>query len=194
MNTLPSINNQIRDEFLSQSKEIEQNFYYLEKEQLNQKPNATAWNAVECIEHLNNTLYLYIKIAESNIRKNAHKKFKGDKKFKPGFIARFLINEVEPKSQLKLKKKHKAPKSAQPISVLEEVRLNEQKVFQDFNEAIKKFIEINEKSTEFDYNSITVGTVIGSWARISINEMMLYMQAHNRRHLLQALRATQLHP
>jgi len=190
MNHLPQINVQIREEFLRQIKEVEQNFYYLDKQQLNQKPHANAWNAVECIEHLNNTLYLYIKIAESNIRKNSHKKFQKDATFKPGWIARFLINEVEPKSNLKLKKKHKAPKSAQPISSLENVRLNEQKVFQDFNEAIKKLLEINDKATELNYNRISVGTVIGSWARININEMMLYMQAHNRRHILQALRAS----
>lgn len=192
MNHLPQINIQIREEFLRQMKEVEQNFYYLDKQQLNQKPNSNAWNAVECIEHLNNTLYLNIKIAESNIRKNTHKKFQKDTSYKPGWIARFLINEVEPKSPLKLKKKHKAPKSAQPISSLENVRLNEQKVFQDFNEAIKKLLEINEKATELNYNRITVGTVMGSWARININEMMLYLQAHNRRHILQALRASSL--
>lgn len=186
---LPEINKEIEKELQRQRDEVEKSFYYLDREQLSQKPHAEAWNAVECIEHLNNKLYLYLKIAESNIKKNSDKKFKNPK-FHMGLLARFIIQQIEPNKGFKLFKKLKAPKSAQPISVLEKVRLNEQKVFQDFNEAIKLYSELNKKSLELNFNKITVGTILGSWARISINEMMLYMLAHNRRHILQAQKAS----
>lgn len=152
------------------AKELEQQ----SNELLNQKVDAKSWSVLECFEHMNLSMMIYID------------QFKMIDKFKPsnglvqfGIKGKFFSEGMRPKNN-QISYKMKTFKKLTPAS-----HLGSQVVenFINYSKWILDFIK-NHKS--HDLNSIRVKTAIGPLVKLNVAEALSFIIAHNERHIWQA--------
>ncbi len=180
-----------RSEFLSamlqkleaMEKTIETNFYYLESEDLQYKPDPKSWNITEVFEHLNLVNGYYLKVLGREWDKAETTE---NESFKISWMGKKMVKSMEPKNG-KRPMKMKTFKKTDPLE-LQETRgsqLIDHIVFQDFMENLKQFKKLIAAIGEKDLQSVKVKSLIPI-LKLKGGDAMAFIIAHMERHLLQA--------
>ena len=148
-------------------------------EELNRKPNAESWSALECIEHLNRYGDYYIPEIASRI-KNASDK-RGNDHFKSGKLGNYFANGMLPKEKLN---KMKTFKVMNPSGS----KLN-MGVIQTFIHQQHQILDLLDKARKVDLTKVKTSISISKLIKLRLGDTFRIVIYHNQRHLIQADKA-----
>lgn len=154
----------------------------LETSQLLQKREETAWNALECIEHLNRYGDFYL--PECRKRLADHRPISKDLMFKSSWLGEYFAQSMWPKENFKAIKTFK---SMNPID--SQVKPKSLEVFIDQLEQWSLFLE---EAQRYNWNKVKTGISISSWLHLRLGDTLRVLFYHHERHLRQAFRAANL--
>jgi hypothetical protein len=179
----------VLDSVSEQRKLVQETFYYLDEEQLTKKPTQEKWSALQCMEHLNlcNLHYLTeIKKALPNLKSGDK-----DKAYKKGLIGGYMIKSMAPKNGT-ITNPMKTFKNVRPLTEREEgATVKAQPTFTDFFADLDEYEKIAKELEGKDIQSAKVISLIGPLVKFKVGDALLFMMAHNDRHILQAINALQ---
>jgi hypothetical protein len=155
----------------------------LPMEQLNARPAADAWSALECFEHLNLYGDYYLPAMQQQMKKQH---LPPRHIFRSGLLGNYFANSMLPKA-----------------------KLNKMKTFQNMNPAgsqldagaLERFIQqqelllqILEQARNTDIGRIKIPITLSKWIRLKLGDTLRFVIYHHERHMQQAQRALNLRP
>lgn len=149
--------------------------------ELNKQPAPNAWNAAQCLEHLNVYGRHYLPEIEKAIEK-AEKP--AATTFKSGWLGDYFYNLMLPNNEGGLKSKMNAPKNAIPPT-----DLDARAVLAEFIEQQEQLLILIERARQVDLASVRVPISLSKWIRLKLGDTFLFLVAHLERHVLQLERA-----
>lgn len=152
----------------------------LSLEQLALRPDPVKWSIAECLTHLNVTARVVQKIlkksvADANARSNGAKRHPGP--FPLGARGRMLVWIAEPPPKFRIP----APKSIAPPRAIGDPA----QVLPEFMRAQDEWEHLMKEAEGLDLSRITLGNLLSPF-RCQMSGGMVWMMAHQRRHLWQA--------
>lgn len=159
---------------------IVQDFQKLDSVILNQKPDLLAWNALECIEHLN--LYGNYYLKEIHEALEIRPISPAEKIYKSGWLGNYFAKEMWPDEKSKKTKTFKKMDPSGSDLGMEVLKEFEQQQF--------LMQELLEKSRNVDLMKIKIPLTISRWIRLRLGDILRIVIYHNERHIRQAIRAT----
>lgn len=151
---------------------------------LRQRPSAPkAWNALECIEHLNLHYNDYISQIELAIHKAKAHKFVAvpQEPVRYNWLGKTAVNRVRSSKP----KGFKAEKRYNPLG-----RELGPHVVKSYIINCEKLVRILQLSREVDLNKARIRFAPFSLLKYQLGNLLEFMVAHNQRHLAQAIRAS----
>lgn len=146
---------------------------------LSRKPNPKAWNALECIEHLNLYGNYYLKKIRDTLESKTLPPAR--KTYKSGWSGNYFAKEMWPDEKSKKTKTFKKMNPAGSDLSMEVLKEFEQQQF--------LMQELLEKSRNVDLMKIKIPLTISRWVRLSLGDILRIVIYHNERHIRQAIRA-----
>lgn len=152
-------------------------------------PAAGKWSAAQCLEHLNFYGKFYLPAIENAIQQARVVGSRPTADFRAGWLGGRFTKMMLPVSDGggSLKNKMSAPKNARPS-----VAPDPAAVLAEFIEQREKMIVLLDAAAEVNLNSVRVPISIARWLRLKLGDVLMFMTAHDFRHLLQAERAISL--
>ncbi|MTI39221.1 DinB family protein [Fulvivirga lutimaris] len=159
---------------ISRQLEFAKNLEDYSEETLNQKVDAKSWSVLECLEHMNLSMLIYLD------------QFKMINNFKPsgglvnfGIKGKFFAEGMRPKND-KIAYKMKTFKKLTPASHLGKQVIEN---FLSYSTWLSGFIKSHKSH---DLNRIRVKTALGPLVKLNVAEALSFVIAHNERHIWQA--------
>lgn len=152
------------------------------EEELNKRSHKDSWSALECLAHLN--IYSAFYIPEINKNMEGTKFKKPTDKFKSGLLGNYFVKMVGP---IENSKKMKTLASSNPLG--SDLSLS---VLQQFGTFQEQTLEILKNATAVDLARTKCGISIAPWLKIRLGDALRVVIMHNRRHMIQALKAADL--
>ncbi|WP_298288753.1 DinB family protein [uncultured Lutibacter sp.] len=150
-------------------------FRSLSDNDLNYKDSTEEWSILECIEHLNLYGDFYNPAIKESIEKT---KTSYSDFFKSGLIGNYFVNMMIPKEKLN---KMKTFKDKNPLGS----KLNKS-VLDRFINQQKEFLELIENSKNISFTKTKTPISISRFLKLRLGDTFRFVNAHNKRHLLQA--------
>ncbi len=151
----------------------------LSDEELNKRPHAEAWSALECIEHLNRYGDFYL--PEITQRIFNPRQVSDQHVFKSGWLGNYFAKSMLPKEQLN---KMKTFTNMNPGgSDLDKSALEK------FIHQQKRMLDLLNKSRTVDMNRTRTSISISNVIKLKLGDTFRVVIYHNDRHILQAQRA-----
>jgi hypothetical protein len=151
--------------------------------QLNWKPRAEQWSVAQCFDHLVTANAAFFPIFDNVLSGKKKKSFWESLPWLPAFWGKMLIKAVSPESKRKLK----APKIFQASTSSVDGAIIRRFIDQQ-NQVIKYM-----KATEgLDLEKIKISSPITRVITYSLMDAYRVMIAHEKRHLLQAMRVSEM--
>ena len=148
-------------------------------EQLLRRPASGGWSAAECIEHLALVTHLFLPDLEGARQKGARESFLSNAPFKLDLIGGLLLKMVGPSGRFKVKAAAGIPATLSTADVaLQEYLASQQALF----EHMEGFAAIS-------LDNIKVASPFNAIIKYNIYSLLRIIEAHQRRHLLQAEKA-----
>ncbi|MEQ8243602.1 DinB family protein [Fulvivirga sp.] len=144
-----------------------------DSETLNQKVDAKSWSVLECFEHMNLSMVVYLDQLKTM---NNFKPSNGLIKF--GIKGKFFSEGMRPKND-KIAYKMKTFKKLTPASHLDK------QVIKSFLNHSKWVLDFIKAHKAHDINSIKVKTALGPLVKLNVAEALSFVIAHNERHVWQ---------
>lgn len=159
---------------ISRQLEFAKNLEDYAVETLNQKVDAKSWSVLECLEHMNLSMLVYLD------------QFKVINNFKPsdglvkfGIKGKFFAEGMRPKND-KISYKMKTFKKLTPSSHLGH------QVIENFINYSKWVLDFIKAHKSHDLNRLRVKTALGPLVKLNVAEALSFVIAHNERHIWQA--------
>jgi hypothetical protein len=169
------------EEILQQTDELIRG---LGEEQFNWRPEPGRWSIAECFDHLNVTAGLYLPLIEAAIERAKAAGLYGRGPFRRTLFGRLFLRATEPPPKVKLK----APKSFRPSP---DKRTSD--VVPAFAAAQRRYLQSVSAASGLRLSKIKVNSPASPLIRLTLEEAIALMAAHERRHLWQA-RQVRNHP
>jgi hypothetical protein len=147
----------------------------MNSEKLIRRERQDAWNALECLEHLNRYGDFYLPEIEKSIHSSDSKPAA---QFKSGWLGGILAKSMEPKEKVN---KVKTFKSKNPLHSHLDVS-----VIDVFLEQQYKTMELLKAVERVNINSVRVKTSISPLLRLRLGDTLQFMINHVLRHVKQA--------
>ncbi|TSJ45021.1 DinB family protein [Fluviicola chungangensis] len=147
------------------------------EEQLNCKPHAESWSALECLEHLNLYGRFYLPEIDKCIRGG---KGKHEPVFKSGWLGNYFANSMLPKEKLN---KMKTFKNMNPLNSQLDKR-----VIDEFLDQQKELLRLLEESRKISLNKTRTAISISKLIKLKLGDTFRFVIYHNQRHMVQARR------
>lgn len=151
--------------------------------QLNAKPNAQAWSALECLEHLNLYGDFYLPEMERRILGAYHK---ASPLYKPGVLGNYFANMMLPKQDGTVKKM-KSPKDKNPAKSSLSVTTVDR-----FLKQQEHLIRLLEMARKVDLTRTKTAISLTQWIRLRLGDTFRFYTYHIERHVAQAERALRI--
>lgn len=144
------------------------------------KPDATAWSADEIFRHIVRFNTLYTEQIDQIIGKNEFPTMK-EESFRPGFISKLMISFMEPPYKLKI------PTLAPMYPGTSEDSAPQRSIQNlcDTNEKLLEKLGLLQQERA-DLDRTRGNHPMLQWLPMSITELVLLLEAHQRRHFWQA--------
>jgi len=145
-------------------------------QQLLHRPDPTKWSVADCLTHLTVTGSLVQRIVRKNIAEAKQKKVYGTGPFSTGPRGRLLIWAAEPPPKFRIP----APKGLIPPTTIDSDR-----VLPGFMQVQDGWESLLKDAEGLDLYKIKIGELLSPF-RCRLSGGLLWMMAHQRRHLCQA--------
>lgn len=154
----------------------------LSHEEFSRQPTPGKWSANECLQHLNSYGDYYLPAIEKAIGQSA---IKPSANFKTGRLGNYFTRLMEP-GENGPSKKMKSPANHSPKSIKSSVE-----VISTFIDQQEKILQLLELARTKDLNKIRIPISIATFIRLKLGDVFMFIIAHNRRHVMQAEKATE---
>jgi hypothetical protein len=155
----------------------------LTDEQFTWHPGPDKWSIAQCLEHLNATARHYLPYLDEGIAEAIRRGTYAKGPYTYRFIGRLLVAITEPPSRFRGKALHAlhpgAPRRRQEIVAA-------------FRAYQVQYIDRLRQANGLDLGRARVRTPVATWLRMSLGSGFALLAAHERRHLWQARRITQM--
>ncbi len=145
-------------------------------------PSPKGWSANECLQHLNSYGRFYLPAIEKALSRSQVDE--SVSKFSPGLLGNYFTKLMMPGTDGKPSKKMNSPKDHSPKTIIES-----HLVIAEFIDQQEKLLALLNASKKFDLNLVKVGVSIAPFIKLKLGDVLMFMVAHQIRHLLQAERA-----
>jgi hypothetical protein len=145
---------------------------------LQKRPKENAWNALECLEHLNFYGDFYLIEIEKQL-KNSSKP--SQKYFHSGILGNYFAKMMVPKEK---GGKMKTFKEMNPMGQKLDQSVIEKFIFQQ-----EKMLELLDLATHKNLTKIKTSISITNWIKLRIGDTFRVVINHNERHMQQARKA-----
>jgi hypothetical protein len=169
------------EEILQQTDELIRG---LGEEQFNWRPEPGRWSIAECFDHLNVTAGLYLPLIEAAIERAKAAGLYGRGPFRRTLFGRLFLRATEPPPKVKLK----SPKGFRPSP---DKRTSD--VVPAFAAAQRRYLQSVSAASGLHLSKIKVKSPASPLIKLTLEEAIALMAAHERRHLWQA-RQVRNHP
>jgi hypothetical protein len=171
--------NELNDYILSHIESLKQ-LQSVHDEQLNQRPVAGAWNALECIEHLNQYGRYYIPEMAASIEN-----YKGSNSnvFVPGLLGNYFAQMMLPSYT----KKIKSMKSYNPIG-----KQLGREVLTEFLRQQQELLVILQKCEQVNLTKVKCNISLTKLLKLRLGDTFRVVVYHNARHIQQAEKAIRI--
>lgn len=149
----------------------------LRSDQFVRRPDPAKWSIAECIAHLTLTAKLVQKIAWKGIERAQERNIRGEGPFSLGARGRLLIWIAEPPPKFRMP----APRSIAPPLAIDQP----DRVLPDFMRAQDEWERLLQEAEGLDLARVTLGSFFSPF-RCQMSGGLMWMMAHQRRHLWQA--------
>lgn len=165
---------QFVEQHLAFAKEIESKNLAL----LAHQPQKGAWNALQCIEHLNRYGEFYL--AECGAKITQAKTVDSNKTFKPGFWGKLFTKMMLPKKNM-FKMKTFADKNPESAKL-------DKSVIDTFIEQQNKWLTLLDQAKQVDLNKNNCKLTL-PLLKMNLGSTLRFNHYHNERHVVQAKKA-----
>ena len=141
------------------------------------RPQPGAWSIAECLDHLNRTSSMYLKLMRVTFERERYNASLPPKAFRLGYFVRKFASYLEPPYRVKVK----APQSVAPDSDLDLPQVNAE--FDRLRLDLRGFVL---EAGRVDMGAIAFSSPFASILKLNLAEAAVIMLAHDRRHLWQA--------
>jgi len=161
---------------------VQQDFYYLESEQLRYRPNPKSWNIIEVFEHINLTNEFYTKQLSLKVENKGNKK----DRLKRGWFGKFFANSLKPGNEV-IGFKMKTFNKVNPTKRRKKgIAITEHIVFQDLIDSMEQLDNLLEKAKGKNLSSVKVQS-LSPLIKFDIYNAFDVVVSHMERHIQQAL-------
>ncbi len=143
-------------------------------EELNWKPAAGRWSIAECLEHLNRYSNYYNRQALGKLENADQVEEHG---YKAGWIANWVHNSIHPENR----KKMSTPKFLDPSN-----SIISDNIVTEFLQHQYQLLGVVEKAQQVDLNKIKVPVEVMKLIKLSLGDVLIFMDLHQQRHMIQA--------
>jgi hypothetical protein len=155
----------------------------LDDQQFVWKPGPNLWSIAECLEHLNATARSYLPAIDEGIADAIRHGAYAEGPFHYTIIGRLFSHLMEPPARLRLRASiDKLPGPQRP----------KRETLAGFRAYQVQYIDRLRQANGIDLSRSCVRSPLASWIRIPLGSAFATMAAHERRHLWQARRITQM--
>ena len=154
----------------------------LTDQQLNWRPSDGRWSIAECMAHLAASARQYVGPIDHAVERGFARGLLGGRDFHPGRIGRWLIASMEPPPRRKMQ----APKKIVPQRFESATKLREA-----YATAHRDLIGAVSRAEGLDLARVKVSSPIVPIIRQPLGVWLLFLAAHERRHLWQARQVRQ---
>jgi len=158
-----------------------QEWQMIAPEKFSQQPAEGSWSAKQCIAHLNMYGDYYLPAIEAAILKAKQQKSTAAERFTPGWLGNYFTNMMLQGTNEKPAKKMKAMKNY--ISLNDE---DGDKVIATFIDQQETLLQLLEYAKNIDLNNAKVAISIAKFIKLKLGDVLMFLIAHNYRHVLQA--------
>lgn len=132
------------------------------------KPNASAWSANECVQHLNSYGRYYLPVIESAmVESKVEKKGSNNTTFSSGWLGNYFTNLMTVKPDGKISKM-KSPKDHSPTSIQES-----HTVIAEYIEQQERLLKLLRKAIEADLN-IRIPISLTKMIRLKLGDVLMF--------------------
>lgn len=154
----------------------------LTDQQVNWRPSDGRWSIAECMAHLVASARAYVGPVDLAVERGFSRGLLGGREFQPGRIGRWLIAQMEPPPRRRMS----APGKIVPQQFESVVTLR-----RDYAQAHRDLIGAVRRAEGLDLARVKVSSPIMPLLRQPLGTWLLFLAAHERRHLWQARQVRQ---
>jgi DinB family protein len=152
-------------------------------DQFTWKPGPTKWSVAECLEHLNATARSYLPAIDEGIADAIRHGAYAEGPFHYNMIGRLFSHLMEPPARVRMSTStDKQPGPHRP----------KRETLAGFRAYQVQYVDRLRQANGIDLSRSCVRSPLASWIRIPLGSAFASMAAHERRHLWQARRITQM--
>jgi hypothetical protein len=155
----------------------------LRDDQFSWQPAPHVWSIAHVLDHLNASARHYLPVLDDGISEAIRRGIYGEGPFKYGWLGRAFVYWNEPPPRFKVK----APQRMQPAP-----SRSRHEIVAALRAYQVQFVDRLRQANGLDLGRARVGSPIHTWLRFSLGSGFAVMAAHERRHLWQAHRITEL--
>ena len=156
-------------------------FLTMDSDVLSTKPSKDRWSILECIEHLNLTLEIYIPQMNAVV-KNSEKYPVKSNVFEHSFLGKLAVKVMKPKAYDQIPYKMKTFNGLNPKNV----NIDPQEEINRFIKYQNELLTIIDGLKNVNLKKPKITTAAGPILKMSIGDALHFMVAHNQRHIVQA--------
>lgn len=155
----------------------------LGEEQFTWKPGPNSWSIAECLEHMNATARSYLPSIDEGIADAIRNGAYAEGPFHYNLIGRLFSRVMEPPARLRMRTSlDKQPGPQRP----------KRETLAGFRAYQVQYVDRLRQANGIDLARARVRSPLATWIRIPLGSAFASMAAHERRHLWQARRITQM--
>jgi hypothetical protein len=155
----------------------------LRDDQFTWSPGPDAWSVAQCLDHLNATARHYLPVLDEGISEAIRRGLYGEGPFTYSWTGRVLLLVTEPPVRFRARSRHRFhPAAGRP----------RQEIVAALRAYQVQFVDRLRQANGLDLARARVRSPLGGWVRVSLGSGFAVMAAHERRHLWQARRITEL--
>jgi hypothetical protein len=155
----------------------------LGEDQFMWKPAPHKWSIAECLEHMNATARSYLPAIDEGIADAIRHGAYAEGPFHYSIVGRLFSRLMEPPARFRMR----APEDKQPGP-----QRPKRETLAGFRAYQVQYVDRLRQANGIDLSRSCVRSPIASWIRIPLGSAFASMAAHERRHLWQARRITQM--
>jgi hypothetical protein len=173
----------LRHQFDAITSAIENITGALRDDQFAWQPAPDLWSIGHALDHLNATARHYLPVLDEGISEAIRRGIYGEGPFKYARLGRLLVYLYEPPPRIRVK----APAKMHPAAVRPR-----HEIVAALRAYQVQFVDRLRQANGLDLGRARVGSPIHKWLRVSLGSGFTLMAAHERRHLWQVQRITEM--
>ena len=155
----------------------------LNETQFSWKPAPDAWSIAECLEHMNATARFYLPALDEGIAEAIRQGAYAEGPFAYNWLGRLFARVMEPPSRLRVRA---------PLETYPGPERSKRETLAGFRAYQVQYIDRLRQANGIDLARARARAPVFTWIKIPLGSAFAIMAAHERRHLWQVRRITQM--